>query len=705
MFGTFCILAVNSWMNAPSGFDLVVDASGTLRATDVDPLAAIFNGALWPQFVHMFVATYLVTGFLAASVYAVGILRGRRDHAHRLGFIVPFAFATVAALVQPVIGHVAGMRLATEQPSKLAAMELAVETETNSPLIIGGVLIDGEVRGGIEIPSVGSLLARASTDRAVPGLNEFPVEDRPPANVVHLSFQTMVASGFAMIGIALWFWWKRRRSDPFESRWLMRAAVVAGGLSVVALEAGWITTEVGRQPWIVYRVMRVEDAVTENSGIWISLTAIVVIYTAMSVAAVAVLRSMARRWRESADDRPPHPVRSAGPHGRLPTRRRPRSELNGVVVSLSDVVAVLMFVGVVAYALFGGADFGSGLWDLLAGGDEAGGALRAQIDRSLGPVWEANHVWLIYILVFMWTAFPTAFSALMTTLFVPWLLAGFGIVLRGATFAFRKFSATLGEARLYGVVFASSSLITPFFLGMIAGAVASGRVPADGYGDRWTSWTGPTSWLGGTLAVLTCSFLAGTFLAADFARAGHDDMAAAMGRRALVAGAITGAVALGAVLVLEADAESLADGLQGRGAAAGRGLGRRRTVQPVAPARRAVCPGTGRCGDRGRRDRHRLGRRSVPGSARRRDDHCRSGRRPVDVDRADHRVRAGVGDGGAGVVVAVLARQPAEVGNGPVTRGRVLNDAQCGQTSNDAVNPFGTGRRRSCPDDVHVSAG
>ena len=147
------------------------------------------------------------------------------------------------------------------------------------------------------------------------------------------------------------------------------------------------------------------------------------------------------------------------------------------------------------------------------------------------------------------------------------LLAGFGMVLRGATFAFRKFSATLGEARLYGVVFAVSSLITPFFLGMIAGAVASGRVPADGYGDLWTSWTGPTSWLGGTLAVLTCTFLAGTFLAADFARAGHREMAAWMGRRAFVAGAITGVVALAAVFVLELDAESLADGLQGRGAA------------------------------------------------------------------------------------------------------------------------------------------
>lgn len=236
-------------------------------------------------------------------------------------------------------------------------------------------------------------------------------------------------------------------------------------------------------------------------------------------------------------------------------------------MSLSDVVAVLMFVGVVAYALFGGADFGSGVWDLLAGGDESGGSLRAQIDRSIGPVWEANHVWLIYILVFMWTAFPTAFSAVMSTLFVPWLLAGLGIVLRGATFAFRKFSATLGEARFYGVLFASSSLITPFFFGMIAGAVASGRVPAEGYGDVWTSWTGPTSWLGGTLAVLTCTFLAGTFLAADAARAGDDELAEVIGRRAMIAGAITGAVALAAVAVLELDADSLASGLHGRGAA------------------------------------------------------------------------------------------------------------------------------------------
>lgn len=236
-------------------------------------------------------------------------------------------------------------------------------------------------------------------------------------------------------------------------------------------------------------------------------------------------------------------------------------------MNLADLIAALMFVGVVAYALFGGADFGSGVWDLLAGDAREGAHVRAQIDRSIGPVWEANHVWLIYVLVFMWTAFPTAFAAIMTTLEVPFALVGFGIVLRGGAFAFRKFSSSVFEARLHGIVFATSSVITPFFLGMIAGAIASGRVPAGGNGDAWTSWTGPTSWVGGLLAVLTCAFLAGTFLAADAERAGNHRLATEMGRRTLAAGALTGAVALAAAVTLEVDAASLASGLHGRGLA------------------------------------------------------------------------------------------------------------------------------------------
>lgn len=234
-------------------------------------------------------------------------------------------------------------------------------------------------------------------------------------------------------------------------------------------------------------------------------------------------------------------------------------------MGLADVIAALLFLGVVAYALFGGADFGSGIWDLTAGDATTGAHLRSQIDRSIGPVWEANHVWLIYVLVFLWTGFPTAFAAIMTTLFVPWLLVGLGIVLRGGAFAFRKSASTLSEARLHGIVFASSSVITPLFLGMIAGAIASGRVPLDGTGDVWTSWTGPTSWAGGALAVLTCSYLSGTFLAADAQRWGDTMLARRIGERSLIVGAVTGVVAIGAAVTLELDAETLASRLHGRG--------------------------------------------------------------------------------------------------------------------------------------------
>jgi cytochrome bd ubiquinol oxidase subunit II len=233
-------------------------------------------------------------------------------------------------------------------------------------------------------------------------------------------------------------------------------------------------------------------------------------------------------------------------------------------VNVADLAAALLFLGVVAYAILGGADFGSGVWDLLAGDARQGAHLRSQIDRSIGPVWEANHVWLVYVLVFLWTGFPTAFGAIMSTLFVPWLLVGLGIVMRGGAFAFRKFSSSVREAQLHGIVFATSSLITPFFLGMIAGAIASGRVPADGTGDVWRSWTGPTSWVGGVLAVLTVSFLAATFLAADAERGGRHALADDIGAKALWSGVVTGAAALAAAVAIELDAETLADGLHSR---------------------------------------------------------------------------------------------------------------------------------------------
>jgi cytochrome d ubiquinol oxidase subunit II len=235
-------------------------------------------------------------------------------------------------------------------------------------------------------------------------------------------------------------------------------------------------------------------------------------------------------------------------------------------VSLAHVVAMAMFAGVLIYALFGGADFGSGFWDLTAGGAQRGGRLRVLIDHSIGPVWEANHVWLIYILVFWWTAFPRAFAAVTTTLFVPLLLALLGIVLRGAAFAFRKYAETLAQARLFGAVFAGSSLITPFFLGTVAGAVASGRVPRGGYGPLFGSWLHPTSLFGGLIAVVTCSFLAGVFLTADASRSADRELAEQLRIRTVVVGLVTGAVVLVALLPIHRDAPTLSAGLTGRAA-------------------------------------------------------------------------------------------------------------------------------------------
>jgi cytochrome d ubiquinol oxidase subunit II len=234
-------------------------------------------------------------------------------------------------------------------------------------------------------------------------------------------------------------------------------------------------------------------------------------------------------------------------------------------VTLTHSVAALLFAGVLAYAVFAGADFGSGLWDLTAGDAEHGAPLRLLIDRVVGPVWEANHVWLIYVLVFLWTGFPDVFAAMSETLFIPLSLAGLGIVARGSAFAFRKMAPDLRSARLFGALFAASSVVTPFVFGCIVGALASGRVPADGSGDVWTSWTGPTSLVGGLLAVLTCSFVAATFLTAE---ADHRDDARLRSwcrRRALASGLATGAVALVAVVVLHRDAPTLFHGLVHRG--------------------------------------------------------------------------------------------------------------------------------------------
>ncbi|MGE0878850.1 MAG: cytochrome d ubiquinol oxidase subunit II [Acidimicrobiia bacterium] len=233
-------------------------------------------------------------------------------------------------------------------------------------------------------------------------------------------------------------------------------------------------------------------------------------------------------------------------------------------MSVGAAVAAIMFVGIIAYTIFGGADFGSGLWDLTAGDAARGAKLRTLIDHSIGPVWEANHIWLIFVLVYLWTGFPAAFAAICETLFVPLSLAGLGIVARGSAFAFRKFAPAVAQARLFGALFALSSIVTPFLFGTIVGAVASGRVPLDGTGDRWSSWTSTTSLIGGVLAVATTSFLAAVFLTREAQRTGDDELYGRCRKRALGSGAVTGVLSLIAVAPLHADAPHLFRHLNGR---------------------------------------------------------------------------------------------------------------------------------------------
>lgn len=230
-------------------------------------------------------------------------------------------------------------------------------------------------------------------------------------------------------------------------------------------------------------------------------------------------------------------------------------------MSKADVAAAILWTGATLYAVFGGADFGGGFWDLFAGDAEKGARPRAAIQRSLTPVWEANHVWLIFILVVLWTAFPEAFGAVMSTLYVPLALAAVGIVLRGAGFAFRKSVQSLQAQRAMGAAFALSSVLTPFFMGTVVGAIASGNVPAEGNGDAFSSWLEPLPLLTGALFVATGAYLAATFLVVDSHRLDDQEMEGYFARRALGAGLFAGALALAGIVALHAEARYAYDRL------------------------------------------------------------------------------------------------------------------------------------------------
>jgi cytochrome d ubiquinol oxidase subunit II len=234
-------------------------------------------------------------------------------------------------------------------------------------------------------------------------------------------------------------------------------------------------------------------------------------------------------------------------------------------MSKADAAAAILWVGATFYALFGGADFGGGFWDLIAGDAEKGERPRALIQRSLTPVWEANHVWLIFILVVLWTAFPPAFSAVMTTLYVPIALAAVGIVLRGSGFAFRKSIEGLSGRRAAGATFALSSVLTPFFMGTVVGAIAAGNVPAAGNGDAFSSWLQPLPLLTGAMFVATGAYLAAVFLVGDARRAAEPDLERYFVRRALAAAAVAGAAAAAGLVELHAEARYVFDRLVDQG--------------------------------------------------------------------------------------------------------------------------------------------
>jgi cytochrome d ubiquinol oxidase subunit I len=299
--GSAFVISVNGWMNDPQGFE-VVDG----KVVDPVPFSALLNGHVAHELVHMYLAGYLVAGFLVAAYYARRWLGGRRDRYTRTALVVPLTFAALAAPIQVVVGDWAARTVTESQPVKLAAFEGLYRTEKGAPFHIGGFYDTerNEVRYGIPIPYLLSILAKHDPNAEVTGLDSVPPEDRPPVNIVRTSFQTMIAIGtfLAALGAFFVFVWLRKRRLP-ESKWFFRAVLAAGPLSVVALIAGWVTTEVGRQPWIVYQFMRTEDAVTSADGLEIAYAALIAVYVLLFGSVIWLLRRLASRPPETEIER------------------------------------------------------------------------------------------------------------------------------------------------------------------------------------------------------------------------------------------------------------------------------------------------------------------------------------------------------------------------------------------------------------------
>ena len=294
------VVTANAWMQSPTGFATVSDG----RVVDVQPIAAMLNPSTPVMTTHMIVAAYMATGFTVAAVYAVGMLKGRRDAYHRRGLAVGLVLGLALAPIQIVVGDAAARLVADRQQVKLAAMEGLWRTTADAPLTIGGIPLPSQERTilGIRIQGGLSWLAYGNTGAVVHGLDEVPPADRPNVVVVHLAFQTMVAIGFALAALGLWasIGWIRRRRLP-DTKWFLRAAAVAGPATFVALEMGWVVTELGRQPWIVYGQTRTADSVTSRPGIVFWLAATVAIYVLLGTACAWLLYRLARTPREGAE--------------------------------------------------------------------------------------------------------------------------------------------------------------------------------------------------------------------------------------------------------------------------------------------------------------------------------------------------------------------------------------------------------------------
>ncbi len=289
--GSLMVIAVNAWMQHPSGFRL---AGG--RAVEVDPVKALFaNSFFWHELVHMYVAGYMVTGFILAATYAIGRLRGRWGRYERTALAIPLSIAAVASIAQAPIGDWAARDVAASQPIKLAAMEGLAKTTRGASEHLLGWYVNGKVEFGIAIPKLLSLLAFHNPNATVRGLDTVPTALRPPVNVVRVAFQSMVGIGTLLVALSLVFLWVRlRRGRLPVARWFYWAVGLAGPASVVALIAGWVVTEVGRQPWVVYRVMLTDQAVTGAQGIPIAYGTLVLAYVLVGCGVVWVLRRLAR---------------------------------------------------------------------------------------------------------------------------------------------------------------------------------------------------------------------------------------------------------------------------------------------------------------------------------------------------------------------------------------------------------------------------